>query len=295
MYGIKKISELIGVSPITLRAWENRYGVIKPTRTEGGTRIYTQENLEDLKWVLKEKENNKVSIRQAMIALNKIKNQKNKHELSILNDISYVQLTHDIYDALVHYNTSHASKLIHTALSTCDYEKVFHHVFVPILHKVGEQWHKAELSVAQEHFISHYLQRKILHFFEDNPIGKQPIKALAICPSKELHNIGLLLFSLFLRKRGVDVIYVGENTPKDNISSIIKINHIKLVCFSITLDDHIIYLEDFIKEIEKQQNQPDYIIGGHAVKHLPEKYQDHILSGKLEDWEKWFESIHLDK
>lgn len=293
MYGIKKISELLGVSPITLRAWENRYGVIMPNRTEGGTRIYSEQNLTDLQWVLKEKKEKIISIRQAMLALKEKKGVQADFLSPSLKDMSFSQLIDDIYKALIAYDTVTANRIINLAFANFDCETVFHQTFVPILYKVGYQWNTGDLSVAQEHFISHFLQRKILQFFDDTQNEEEQVKALAICPPNEFHNIGLLLFSLFLKKRGIDVLYIGENTPKESIVSLIQINKVRLICFSITIDDHIYYLDDLIKEIENQPIKLDYLIGGHAVNNLPKKYHNHILSGKLEDWKEWFKTMNF--
>lgn len=295
MYGIKKISELLSISPITLRAWENRYGVITPTRTEGGTRIYSEQNLNDLKWVLHEKEDKMISIRQAMLALKERQESQYSFNSSSSTDVSFSKFADDIYDALIAYNTNTATKITNLAFANFDYETVFHQIFIPILRNVGYQWLNDELSVAQEHFITHYLQRKILHFFEDIQSEKGNAKALAICPPNEFHNIGLLLFSIFLKKRGVDVLYIGENTPIESIRSLIQINQVRLICFSVTIDSHIHYVEDFINELAEQPVKLDYLIGGHAVNQLPEKYQDHVLTGKLEDWETWFKTTHYHK
>jgi|ACQI01.1.fsa_nt_gi DNA-binding transcriptional MerR regulator len=46
LYPIREISRLTGVTPITLRAWERRYDLIEPVRTDSGHRLYTQEHVE---------------------------------------------------------------------------------------------------------------------------------------------------------------------------------------------------------------------------------------------------------
>ncbi|WP_112179490.1 MULTISPECIES: cobalamin B12-binding domain-containing protein [Paraliobacillus] len=295
MYGIKKISELLGVSPITLRAWENRYGVITPTRTEGGTRIYSEQDLSDLKWILDEKEDKMISIRQAMLAFKEKQASQTSFTSLSSSDINFSNLIDTIYEALIEYDASTATEIVNSAFANFDYETVFHQIFIPILYNVGYQWETGKLSVAQEHFISHFIQRKILRFFEDTQSEQGNVKALAICPPNEFHNIGLLLFSLFLKKRGVDVIYIGENTTKESIKSLIQINQVRLICFSVTLDSHIHYVVDFIEYLEKQPVKLDYLIGGHAANQLPKEYQNHVLTGELEDWEKWFQTTHYHK
>ena len=45
-FPIRTVSNLTGVNPITLRAWEKRYGLIQPIRKESGHRLYTQEHID---------------------------------------------------------------------------------------------------------------------------------------------------------------------------------------------------------------------------------------------------------
>lgn len=49
LYPIREVSNLTGVNSITLRAWERRYGLIEPVRTEGGHRLYTQSHIDQIK------------------------------------------------------------------------------------------------------------------------------------------------------------------------------------------------------------------------------------------------------
>lgn len=53
LYPIREVSSLTGVNAITLRAWERRYGLIEPVRTEGGHRLYTLEHIERIKAAVK--------------------------------------------------------------------------------------------------------------------------------------------------------------------------------------------------------------------------------------------------
>jgi MerR family transcriptional regulator, heat shock protein HspR len=50
-YMISAIAEMYGIHPQTLRLYE-REGLLKPSRTEGNTRLYTDEDLERLEFIL---------------------------------------------------------------------------------------------------------------------------------------------------------------------------------------------------------------------------------------------------
>lgn len=53
LYPIREVSRLTGVNAITLRAWERRYALIEPVRTDSGHRLYTQAHIERIKSAVK--------------------------------------------------------------------------------------------------------------------------------------------------------------------------------------------------------------------------------------------------
>lgn len=52
LYPIRTVAKLTGVNAVTLRAWERRYGLIKPKRTRSGHRVYTDEHVELVRQIL---------------------------------------------------------------------------------------------------------------------------------------------------------------------------------------------------------------------------------------------------
>lgn len=52
IYSIGAVAAMLGVETATLRAWEARYGVVVPTRSGGAQRIYSRDELEQLRFVV---------------------------------------------------------------------------------------------------------------------------------------------------------------------------------------------------------------------------------------------------
>ena len=52
LFPIREVARLTGINPVTLRAWERRYGLIQPVRTESGHRLYTQKDIETVHRIL---------------------------------------------------------------------------------------------------------------------------------------------------------------------------------------------------------------------------------------------------
>ncbi|WP_142919172.1 MerR family transcriptional regulator [Peribacillus saganii] len=287
MFGIKKVSELTGVPEVTLRSWERRYKVINPSRSQGGARYYTKENIEDIIWIKKQKDERGITVRQAMDLLKEIKEMKVE---STITGSSYEEHIEEILNFLTEYQTEQATKQINLCFSMFDFEEVFHHIFTPILHRVGYQWENGKLSVAQEHFICNFLQRRIFPFFHDLYADPMKPKAVALCAPEELHNVGLLLFSLFLKRRGIDVLFLGQSTPTESLLPLIHLNNVQLVCISITMEESISQVETFISDLLSKGTNIDFVIGGAGAKFLSEPMQKYRLKGDLENWKKWLNS-----
>ena len=65
IYNLKAVVRQTGLKPDTLRAWERRYGLPSPQRTESGHRLYSQHDVEVIKW-LTERQNEGLSIGRAI-------------------------------------------------------------------------------------------------------------------------------------------------------------------------------------------------------------------------------------
>ncbi len=284
MYGIKRIAELTGVSPITLRAWEGRYGVILPDRTDGGTRVYTDEHLEDLKWVIKQKNDNHLSIGQAMQALEAKRQHIKKAQIS---KEDYPRFIDGLFLLLKHHQLDEATSYVEELKELIETDILFHHIFIPILTRIGETWAKGDLSVAEEHYMSHFIQQQISHYFYHYEVKSKRATAIAVCPVDEMHQIGLLLFSIFLKQHGIDVLFIGEVTPLKDIRALIEANDINLAAFSLTTTNELSALTDFLDALEKDFPELILAIGGQQSEELPARFHPHLISPDPVDWAAW--------
>lgn len=296
LFGIKKVSELTGIPPVTLRAWERRYEVITPVRAENKTRLYTQAHIDDLLWIKQIKKEKGVTVHQAMELLKVKKEQRELHpeSFSLPQPVldKYEACCTELFIALRAYNINEANRLIRLYFAMFDFEEVLHYIFKPILYQVGDAWEDGTLEVSQEHFISHFLERRILTFFQDIPeTSLQKGKAVALCPPQEDHELGLLLFSLFLNRRGIDVLFLGQNIPTESLPPLLQVMHIKLVCITITVTKNIDQLLDMVTRLQAEDPKLNIIIGGAGAAHLPIELKPYHLQGDLEEWKQWFKTL----
>lgn len=305
MYNMRKTSELLGIPAITLRAWENRYGIVSPQRTEGGHRMYSQSDIETLRKVIGLMERQGLSIGEAVRILQAERDPLSAHTDSPPTahspfarhkeggtdhaDHRLLEATSDrLYRELTSLQGGRANESIDVLLSVNHYEQVFYEVFIPILIRIGDEWETGVISVAQEHFASQLLVQRIMYFFRLLPVDPRLPKAVALCPEGEHHHIGLMLFTLFLRKKGIDVIYLGPHTPLSSLLPLLQANGVGIAAVSITDPSHADKLADWIRECMTSMPELRFALGGKGWAACDPDISALVLSPDSRDWEQWY-------
>jgi methanogenic corrinoid protein MtbC1 len=214
LYNIKVIVQKTGVPADTVRAWERRYGVPQPRRTETGRRLYSERDITAIRW-LRERTIAGMTISQAI------------QQLRSLDDAAFSEavapqqsgprdpaaLVEELLVALLGFDESAANTVVGEAFTLYRIEDVCLQIFSPVLVEIGERWHRKEATVAQEHFASHFIQRRLtgmLHAYTPT-VGRGRI--VTACAPDELHELGILMVSVFLVRRAWQIIYLGANVP----------------------------------------------------------------------------------
>nr|WP_286672630.1 B12-binding domain-containing protein [Cohnella hashimotonis] len=194
-----------------------------------------------------------------------------------------------LYPALIAFNTEESHQAIDLALSLYGYEKTFHELLAPLLVRIGTDWEAGKIAVAQEHFASQLILQRFMQIFRSLPVDPSMPSAVAFCPPGEHHHLGLLLFSLFLRKRGIDVIYLGPHTPYEGLGQLIELKDVRAAAISVTDPLHIESLSVWLSQTIDRYPGLRVLLGGigfgprNAKRTQWERvsYEDSI------DWEAW--------
>lgn len=190
VYSIKQVAAMLGIPTVTLRAWENRYSAVTPERTESGYRLYTEENVADLRWLKDQVEQHQTNISEAvrMLKENKTSSQEAAAVPASFTppvptmEEAYERIADQIYDSLYNFQGERANGLIDFGFTMYGYDSMFYHVLVPILVRIGDAWEQGRASVAQEHFMTQLISQRFYQFFHLFPIYPHLPKVLALCP-----------------------------------------------------------------------------------------------------------------
>ncbi len=209
-FPIRTIATLTGVNPITLRAWERRYGLIKPVRTPKGHRLYAREHIDLIHRVLTLLDKG-MSISRVRHAL-----EGRSAPASGKSD-PWAPYRTRMIGAVVEFDELTLDETYNEALSLYPLEWVTRRLLVPLLVELGERWETTEGSVAEEHFFAFYLRNKLGARFHHRARLAAGPRFLGACVPGEQHEIGLMLFALAAHEAGLQAVLLGANTPLEGL------------------------------------------------------------------------------
>jgi DNA-binding transcriptional MerR regulator len=206
MAGYMRIGELsrrTGVAPELLRAWERRYALLEPSRSNGGYRLYSDADLLRLRAMQAHLAAGLSAAEAAALAL--------AEPAPAMPEQTGMALA-DLREAVDRFDDAAAHAVLDRALATLTIDAVLTELVLPYLAELGSRWERGEASVAQEHFASNVLRGRLLGLARGWDRGAGPRAVLACAPG-ELHDLPLIAFGLALRTRGWRITYLGADTP----------------------------------------------------------------------------------
>lgn len=202
---IGELSRRVGVPVESLRGWERRYGLLSPSRTPGGFRLYGED---DVARVLAMRANLERGLFAAEAA-----------RLALAEDVAEpfpspvpVADASDLAVALDRFDETGAQQALDRLLSTLTLDVLLRDVLLPYLHELGDRWESGEATVAQEHFASNLLRGRLTALARGWDRGVGP-RAVLACVEGERHDLPLVAFGLALRGHGWRIAYLGADTP----------------------------------------------------------------------------------
>ena len=205
---IGELARRTGVSPELLRAWEHRYGLLQPSRSAGGFRLYSPADEARVRRMTRLIADG-VSAAEAARQAHTADQAPPAPEPPIVD-----QLADQLRTALDRFDGAGAHAALDRLLGSVSVDAVVADVVLPYLRDLGDRWAAGRASVAQEHFASHLLRGRLLAIARDWDRGDGPALLLACLPG-EAHDLGLLIFGILAARSGWRVTFLGADTPID--------------------------------------------------------------------------------
>ena len=224
---IGELSRRAAVSPELLRAWERRYGLLRPIRSDGGFRLYSAADEE------------RVRRMQAHLAAGLSAAEAARLAAATAEDAAPAGRPLDpdagaLGAALDRLDEGAAQREFDRLLAVYTVETLLGQVVLPYLRALGERWETGEATVGQEHFASNIIRGRLLGLARGWDEGGGP-RVLLACAPGELHDLALIVFGLLLRSRGFRITFLGPDTPLDALADTAARLEPELVVLSATM------------------------------------------------------------
>lgn len=233
-FNLKAVVHETGLKQDTLRAWERRYGLPSPQRTGGGHRLYSQREIDILKWlVARQREGLSISraaeLWRRLDAAGEDPSQMSSaqpsvgpHSATRIDGAQMSALAQAWLDAVLAFDGGSAEAILAQAFAVYPAEEVCGQVLQAGLARIGDGWYQGSISVHQEHFASELATRKLEALSAAASPPTRRHRLLVGCPPGEWHTFAPLLLCVLLQRSGWPVTYLGANVPVERIREAVK-------------------------------------------------------------------------
>ena len=225
---IAALARRTGVAPDTLRKWEQRYQILRPTRTTGGQRRYSERDVARVEWLCERlAEGYRIGEAATLLGTTDVTPTRSprEHLKSLLEAVDGAE-------------PAQVGLLVDQAFALHGVDATMNDILIPLLRTVGERWHKNELTVADEHVVSETIRSRLGHLLADAGGGGHGTAVLACAPGEQ-HELGLMMVAIALRRDGWRVIYLGANTPLDDAVELARRHAARVLGISVVVKQNV--------------------------------------------------------
>ncbi len=237
MLRIGELSRRLGVSDHVLRAWESRYGLLRPVRSAGGFRLYSEADARRVRRMQAHLARGLSAAEAARAVLREdsgVRTDPDPSTPSIPATTS--ELSGALRQALDAFDEPAAQAVLDRLVSDLSLTTVLREIVLPFLAELGQRWERGTVSVAQEHFASNVIRGRLAGLARGWGNGHGPHAVLA-CPPGEHHDLALMMFGIVLHRSGWRIDYLGINTPIEELTGTVDARHPDLVVLAATLPE----------------------------------------------------------
>jgi len=259
-FTIKDLENLTGIKAHTIRIWEQRYGFLKPQRTDTNIRYY---NNEELKKILNISLLNKYGFKISHI--DRMNDEEIKTKILSISNLQAQQerIVNALIQAMVDMSLEDFEGTLDEHIRAKGIEKTIHQVIFPFMERIGVLWITNHINPAQEHLVSNIIRQKLIVGTEDvNPMFQLKRSGLLFLPEGEFHELGLLFIQYLLKSRGLRVYYLGANVPLEDVEYVVKYKNPDFIYTHLTSVSSVFSFDKFIHQSLKRFGSVPLIISG---------------------------------
>ncbi|HET6837045.1 MAG TPA: cobalamin-dependent protein [Gemmatimonadales bacterium] len=275
---VRLAAQRSGVTPHVLRAWERRYQVVTPVRSEGGQRLYSDRDVGRLR-LLRRLTGRGHSISQLAKLPNDdleriLREEEPAAEAPPTTEGRAVEFRSAAVQAAQRLDASGLHALLERAVVSLGVPAFLDEVAVPSIREIGHGWENGTVTVGQEHLATVVFRRILGWIIDTVEAGEQAARLLVATPPGQVHELGALLAGAAAASEGWDVVYLGADLPPAEVLRAAEQADVQAVALSIVLPTGDAALMRNLMEIREglPANVPLFL-GGAAVDQDPDRFR----------------------
>jgi MerR family transcriptional regulator, light-induced transcriptional regulator len=275
-FRIHAVAEMTGIPEPTLRAWERRYGIPAPERTASGYRLYSLEEVEQVR-AMRAACDGGMSAAEAARWVREQAAQgggsDGKAAAPGTDPFESAQAT--LLDAIERFDEDALEACLRQMMFMGSSTAVFDNIVSPTLYEVGVRWHQGELSIAQEHFATQRLGKFTRDLMQLAAASTGATRVVLGAFADDEHEIGLLGLGLRLATWGFRPIFLGAKTPPGAIRNAVDSVSPGFVALSVTLTPERARARELIDDYANACGDVPWLVGGAGVRPIATLIEEH--------------------
>lgn len=261
-YSIKDLEQLSGIKAHTLRIWEQRYNLLNPKRTDTNIRFYDDDDLKLILNVALLNDNGYKISKIASMDMDEL-----RREVMKLTDrtLTHDDQIHSLTICMIEMDEDRFDKVLSTNNLKLGFEQTMMNIIYPFMSKIGVLWQTGAINPAHEHFISNLVRQKLLVAIDGQLVSGEGKKFLLFLPEGELHEISLLFASYLIKSKGNKVIYLGQNTPNEDLMTVYKIHQPDYMMTVITTSPSTEHAQEYLNNLSARFPKTQILVTGYQV------------------------------
>lgn len=270
-FTINDVERFSGIKAHTLRVWERRYALLHPSRSAGNSRLYTLKELERILNIALLKQNGYM-----IASLAKIHETEIDHKINILSN-QYSKSQKAINDLTVKMYTLDAKAFewfLDELLLSYSIELLIDKIIYPFLKLTNLLWTGNKFF--EEHFVVTAIRKKLILGIENQKQPKGDVRVILFLPDTRQLDLGLLFSDYYLKKNGVQALYLGNDVTVQNLISVFSIHKPSYIFTYLPQNNHFMvsHLLAFLKLNAPETN---LILGNCTFKRSLPLFKDNLI------------------
>lgn len=229
-----------GLEADRIRQWERRYGAVAPPRSEGGHRLYSDEDVERLRLLARVVEGGRrigdvaklTDAELSRLVLEDAEEGAGAHPSPGEAEDSAV-LVEESMQRILALDANGLDAVLRSSLSRLGVRGFVLQAVAPLLERIGSDWESGSVSPSYEHMATAELRRVLTDAVADAGGPVRGPTLVVATPQGTVHELGALMVAALAAAEGWAVVFLGADLPAQDIADVALACEAKAIALSI--------------------------------------------------------------